>query len=232
MALILNIDTSTKVCSVALGLDGKLLVLQESFTGHVHASQLNMVIETVLKQANHGFKDLTAVAISAGPGSYTGLRIGTSTCKGLCYALDIPLISVNTLKALAWKVDSFFQDEKERLYVPMIDARRMEVYAAYYNNQMEQLVAPHAWIVDKEQPKMNGLVENKAVYYFGNGSKKCEPILSGENVHFLNGMYCSAGNMVELAEIAHKQEQFVDTAYYEPFYLKKYIPLKSKKTLV
>jgi tRNA threonylcarbamoyladenosine biosynthesis protein TsaB len=225
MALILNIETATKACSVALGRDGEILAVKEQVDAqYSHSEQLNMFIMEVLESANVAIKELEAVAISSGPGSYTGLRIGTSTAKGICYGLGIPLISVSTLKGMA-----FGQNEGlTGIVVPMIDARRMEVYTATYTNTLEELVPVSAKIIDENS--FQDELQQGNVYFFGDGAEKCKPMLTQHpNAIFIDDIHPSATSMVALSEAAFVQQQFENVAYYEPFYLKDFIAIKPKK---
>lgn len=228
-AIILHIETATPVCSVALAKDGIVTTLQEQNTGsYTHAENLHIFIENVLRQENLTYKELSAVAVSSGPGSYTGLRIGTSAAKGLCYALDIPLISVSTLKALAEGVLTEKNGEPA-LYLPMIDARRMEVFTLGMDEHGQVMFDTRAEVVTKESfPEGESF---QKVYYFGDGADKCADILDPERFILLPDKHASAAFMAPLAFAAYKNQQFVNTAYFEPFYLKEFVAGKPKKLL-
>jgi len=223
MALILNLETATKTCSVALSKDGTVIGKKElTSENYSHAEKLNLFIEDVLAEANVSLKELDALAVSAGPGSYTGLRIGTSTAKGLCYALDKPLIAVNSLKALTAQL----KQEKEMFYAPMFDARRMEVYTALYDDQLNEIKATDAVVMDSE---FCNEIEGKVVY-FGPGASKCKELLSPEKFTYTE-VEVSAVGMAQLADEQFNQNNFVDVAYFEPAYLKDFVAGKPKKLL-
>ena len=218
MALILGIETATKNCSVALFKDGIVIAEKESITeGYTHAEQLTLFIQDVVSSVNITLNKVEAVAISMGPGSYTGLRIGTSTAKGLCYALDIPLIAISTLKAMAF---AMAKKEKSTIYCPMIDARRMEVFSALYDVNNNYVRGVQADVVDK-----NTYAEFLAneIIFFGDGSLKCKEIISHKNAKFITGIHSSAKNLGILANSKLKIKDFVDVAYFEPYYLKDFV---------
>ena len=222
MAYILNIETSTTNCSVSLSKNGETLVLKEDYdSNYSHAERLHLFIEDVINQANIKKTDLSAVAVSKGPGSYTGLRIGVSTAKGLCYALDIPLISVSTLEALANQVDI-----KEGLVIPMLDARRMEVYSAVFNAEGNQIRDIKAEVLDESSFK--DYLNERKVYFIGNGVAKTKPLIKNDNAVFIEDKLPSADNMSKLAYAKYKKSDIEDVAYFEPFYLKDFIALKPK----
>ena len=225
MALILNLETATKTCSVALAKDADVLAHKELTTEKFsHAEKLNLFIEQVIAEANSSLNDLEAVAISAGPGSYTGLRIGTSTAKGLCYALDIPLISINSLKALAARVES-----RSGLLCPMFDARRMEVYCAIYDNELNSILTTDAIVIDESsfQTELN----SGLVHFIGPGAEKCMAAIKHENAIFDLKIEVSAKGMALLSEQKFKGSDFEDVAYFEPAYLKDFVAGKPKKLL-
>ncbi len=229
MALILNLETATKVCSVALAKDGDLLSFKEVNGDYSHAENLTPFIAAVLKEANLTLSQLDAIAVSKGPGSYTGLRIGVSTAKGLCYSLDKPLIAINTLEHTAFACMQLHGTGTE-LYCPMIDARRMEVYCAIYNSSMAVISATAAEIID-ENSFQNLLLENR-IYFFGDGANKCRSEFSGTpNALFIDDLYPSAKNMLALSERAFNKNQFENVAYFEPYYLKEFVAGKKKKSL-
>ncbi len=229
MGRILNIETATRVCSVALSENGNIVALQESKSKNSHAEQITLFSEEVIYKAGISFSDLDAVSISKGPGSYTGLRIGVSTAKGFCYSLDIPLISVGTLPALAYgmiqKMRSEDDNPEDFLYCPMIDARRMEVYTALYNHKLEEVKKVEAEIISENSfEKWFG--EGKKIIFIGDGALKCKPLLSGnQGAIFTEDEFMpSATYMATLAEEKFQKRQFEDVAYFEPFYLKDFVP--------
>ena len=223
MATILNIETATTVCSVALSKDGQLLALKEINGDYSHAENLTLFIEDVLRQAQLFLKDIDAVAVSKGPGSYTGLRIGVSTAKGLCYALDKPLISINTLEHLCASV----LPNPQSLFCPMLDARRMEVYCAVYDSDGNEIRSTAAEIIDANS--FSDLLKENQIIFFGDGAAKCkEVILQNKNVVFVDDVFLSAKNMIRLSEKAFSEKRFEDVAYFEPFYLKDFVGGKKK----
>lgn len=224
---ILNIETSTDVCSVAVTYDGMVLCHREDFSGHNHATLLSGFVKDCLDHiAAHEMK-LDAVAVSIGPGSYTGLRIGLSEAKGLCYALNIPLIGIDTLKIMAVEVMFTHDIQGDELFVPMIDARRMEVYTAVYNMAFESLVEPTPLILTEEAYD-SFLAENK-ILFFGNGSDKAQQVITSPNATFIQNVHPLASNMLPLAEQAFSRGDFLDLAYSVPLYLKEFQATKPKK---
>lgn len=225
MGLILTIETATEVCSIALANDGQLISLRETNKGNSHSANVAVFIDEVLKEAKKTPTDLDAVAVSKGPGSYTGLRIGVSSAKGLSYGLGIPLISIETLKAMTYGVLNNNIIDKNALFCPMIDARRMEVYSAFYNANLLQIRDVQADIID--ETTYLEYLEKHSIYFFGNGSEKCKDILfQHPNAHFIEDIQLSSIYMIELAEEKYKQQEFENTAYFEPFYLKDFIAAK------
>ncbi|RZK10600.1 MAG: tRNA (adenosine(37)-N6)-threonylcarbamoyltransferase complex dimerization subunit type 1 TsaB [Flavobacterium sp.] len=216
---ILNIETATKNCSVSIAENGVTLLCKEiAEQGYSHAEKLHVFIEETLKECNLTAKDLAAIAISQGPGSYTGLRIGVSAAKGLCFALDIPLIAVDTLESLARQVK-----EADGSIVPMIDARRMEVYSAIFNSNHEKTREVQAEIITEESFKE---IEGK-IYFVGDCNEKCKTVLAKDNFIFLdNIIYPSAKEMSEISFDKYKKSDTVDVAYFEPFYLKDFFMTK------
>ena len=236
MALILNIETSTMVCSVSISKEGKVLGTKESNEEKSHAKKLTIFIDELIKELNYTFDDIDAVAISKGPGSYTGLRIGVSTAKGLCYAKDIPLIAINTLQAMAYGIvseDKFKNqvgdDVENILLVPMIDARRMEVYSAFFNFKGEFKREVKAEIID-EKSYQETLSKQKMIF-FGNGSEKIHDVIKHENAIFIEDINPSAKDMAKLSETAFNNNDFEDVAYFEPFYLKDFVATVPKKNI-
>ncbi len=228
MAYILSIETATKACSVAISKNEKCISSVEHFgDGYTHAENLSVFIEQALEKANLNYKELNAVAISKGPGSYTGLRIGTSTAKGLCYALEIPLISISTLQAMAYGMATD-SDTNKQLFCPMIDARRMEVYAAFYDHSNHQIRDIEADIIDENS--YSTYLVNSTVVFFGDGAAKCKEALSNQdNASFIDDFHPSAKFIGTLAYQKFIQKDFEDTAYFEPYYLKDFVAGKPKK---
>lgn len=235
MSAILHIETSTRVCSVGVSVQGKLVAYQEDNSqNYSHSSVLTPFIEKTLQQAELHIGDLSAVAISMGPGSYTGLRIGVSTAKGICYALDIPLIAVDTLHAMATHAAGVLQQDdhlrslrgENTLLCPMIDARRMEVYYNLFDHQLNPLQQTQARIIDSDTFK--DLEEQKTLILMGDGSQKCQQVMGRPDTHFLPWILPSVKGMVSLAQKKYDQKDFVDVAYFEPFYLKDFVAGKPK----
>lgn len=223
MALILNIETATTNCSVSLSKEGKTIFLKEDNSkNYSHAESLHVFIDTVLKEAGTTSKALDAIAISKGPGSYTGLRIGVSAAKGLCFALDIPLISVPTLEALAHQVDC-----NDGVIVPMLDARRLEVYAAIFNSNHKEIRETKAQILDENA--FAEYLDKGNVYFVGNGVEKTKALIHHPNAVFIEDKLPSASEMGMLAYYKYKISDFEDVAYFEPYYLKDFVALKSNK---
>ena len=218
MALILGIETATKNCSVALFKDSKLIAEKEHVSdGYTHAEQLNLFIKEVVGSANITLTEIEAVALSMGPGSYTGLRIGTSTAKGLCYALEIPLLAISTLQAMAF---GMAENESSVVYCPMIDARRMEVFSALFDENNKEIRGVQADVVD-EQTYTNFL--KNEVLFFGDGALKCKEIINHKNAKFIEGINPSAKNLGILANAKFENKDFEDVAYFEPYYLKDFV---------
>ncbi|MFD1631447.1 tRNA (adenosine(37)-N6)-threonylcarbamoyltransferase complex dimerization subunit type 1 TsaB [Pseudopedobacter beijingensis] len=229
MSLILHIETSTTTCSVALSENGSLISKIDKTEKNIHAAELTLFISQILKEAGKDIKQLQAVAVSMGPGSYTGLRIGVSTAKGLCYALDIPLIGVNTLEAMASGfIDRCFSVNKYTLFCPMIDARRMEVYSAVFDGEKNMVAEVAATIVDENS--FSNFLDSHVVYFFGDGAPKCEEVLGLHlNARVLDTYVNSAADMVQIAQQKFEKQQFEDVAYFEPYYLKDYVAGVKKK---
>lgn len=222
---ILNIETATKNCSVALAKNGETILCKEiSELGYSHAEKLHVFIEEICKESSIQLKDLQAIAVSKGPGSYTGLRIGVSAAKGFCFALDIPLISVDTLSVLASQAVSIAKEND--LIVPMIDARRMEVYSAIFNSKLEKVREIEAQILDENS---FASIEN-TVYFVGDSSEKAKSVLTQSNFIFLDKIiYPSAKDMSAISFQKFLNKDFEDVAYFEPFYLKDFLITTSKK---
>lgn len=224
MALILHIETATKQCSVALSDKGNLLYSQEiALDGYSHAEKLHVFIQEVMQQAQLEFSQLHAIAVSKGPGSYTGLRIGNSAAKGLCFALDIPLIALDTLAILAAQVQV---ENKEALLVPMLDARRMEVYSAMYTAQGHCVRKVQAEILDEQ----SYTTFQEPLYFVGDCQAKVQSVLQQPNFHFMaEVIYPSAKDMLAMSYAKFLEKDFEDVAYFEPFYLKDFVTTASKK---
>ena len=218
MPIILTIETSTKNCSVALfNGDTKLALKEKNSENYSHAEQLTVFIEDVVRCAKISLKDVDVIALGKGPGSYTGLRIGTSVAKGLCYALDIPLISVYSLQAMAF---SMSKNEVSDVYCPMIDARRMEVFSALYDSRNNEIRGIQADVVDKETYSS---FLNRNVLFFGDGALKCKEIILHNNARFIDGVFPSALDLGSLAYKKFMNQDYEDVAYFEPFYLKDFV---------
>jgi len=223
VAYILNIETSTTNCSVSLSNKGETLVLKEDYgNGYSHAEKLHVYIEEVLNEANITASHLDAIAVSKGPGSYTGLRIGVSAAKGLAYALEKPLISVSTLEALAYQIKA-----ESGVIIPMLDARRLEVYSAIFDASYNLVRAIEAQILDESAFKKE-LVSGK-VYFVGDGVEKTEKLINHQNAVFIENKLPSADQMSLLSFEKYKKSDIEDVAYFEPYYLKDFVAIKSKK---
>ncbi len=216
---ILHIETSTNVCSVALSNNSKLIFNISEDSGMKHAEKLSPFVAEALKELKKQNLQLDAVAVSSGPGSYTGLRIGVSTAKGLCYGFNIPLLAIDTLDVLAYPMMNQKRDENV-LFSPMLDARRMEVYTKILTPKFETLLETTPKIID-ENSYRDFLQENK-IYFFGNGANKCQETITHSNAIFVDDVKPLAENMIVLAEQKMQQENFEDLAYFEPFYLKEF----------
>lgn len=220
MSIILSIDTSTFVCSVSLHVDEKLLVSQELFFEHSHSGSLLSLINNTFDYSGYTVKDLSAIAITKGPGSYTGLRIGTATAKGLCFSLDIPLISINTLEAMAFGMNNYNVDNC--LLCPMLDARRMEVYCMVLDENLKVVKDTEAHIITEES--FYDFLEINKVIFFGNGSDKAKNLIGKhKNARFISGIDPLAIHVGALAIKKYLKKEFEDLAYFEPFYLKDFV---------
>ena len=239
--MILCLETSTAVCSVALVDNSNVIALRESLDGQNHAEKITIFIDEVMKEANISYNELEAIAVSKGPGSYTGLRIGVSTAKGLCYAIEKPLIAIDTLAAMtegfldnnfdnntnimssSLSLSSSLSSSSSSIFCPMIDARRMEVYSAFFTGDMKKISETEALIIDENS--FSDLKLNHHLYLFGDGADKLVSLFENEeNITVIEKFHCSAAYMARLAEEAFKNNDFVDTAYFEPFYLKDFVP--------
>ncbi|CAM4209065.1 tRNA (adenosine(37)-N6)-threonylcarbamoyltransferase complex dimerization subunit type 1 TsaB [Gillisia hiemivivida] len=216
MSTILCIETASTNCSVAIGVNGKLLALKEDYdSSYSHAERLHNFIKEILAENDLELSDLDAIAVSKGPGSYTGLRIGVSAAKGLCFSLDLPLISVATLTSLANQV------ENKGTIIPMMDARRMEVYTAVFDKDKNQIEDTSAKILDAESYKE--YLDEQVVYFIGSGVEKFKKICEHPNARYIEDKLPSSSQMVSLATIKHKKSDFEDVAYFEPYYLKDFM---------
>lgn len=220
--MILCLETATPSCSVALVHDGEVLAFEEDPKGQNHSEKITLFIDSVMNKADVSYSQLDAVAVSMGPGSYTGLRIGVSTAKGLCYAAEKPLIAIDTLHAMAFGGKTKINAGNPVL-VPMIDARRMEVYAEIFDENINKIEDTKAMIIDE-----NSFSEYKSeheVWLFGDGADKCAELFANDNrINVIKDFYCSAKYMDKLAQQKLENKDFVDVAYFEPFYLKDFVP--------
>ncbi len=232
MAVILNIETSTKVCSAAVTAEGMIMRHFEDYEGRNHAALLSDFIKGCMDFLAEKELKLDAVAVSMGPGSYTGLRIGLSEAKGLCYALDIPLIGVNTLELMATRV-MFSTDyvDPDSILVPMIDARRMEVYTAAYDFGLAELIKPQPLILD-ENAYADILASGRPVLFFGDGMEKSKAVIKADNAVFVEGVDPLAVDMIALAERNFARREFLDTAYSVPLYLKDFQATKPRNKVL
>lgn len=225
MAYLLHIETSSTNCSVAISNDDKLIAKKESNNGYTHAENLHLFIEDIIKQCDLQIHDLNAISISSGPGSYTGLRIGYSAAKGLSYALKIPIITVETLKALSFKVINIVK--KDALYCPLIDARRMEVYTVSYDYHLNETLPLRPLILN--ETSIGLFNQNKEIYFFGDGMPKAKTLLlTLKNVQFIEHIDADAESMISLAFKKYIANDFVDAAYAEPNYLKEFFFTNAK----
>ena len=234
MAKFLCMETATEICSVALIEDGKVLDVREDRTGQNHSKLLTVYVDDLLKSNQLKASDLDAIAISGGPGSYTGLRIGVSAAKGLGYAAELPIISISSLEAMA----DYVRENAAELGIeigagdvlqPMIDARRMEVYTFPCDAQAIPIDDVHAKIVDEES--FSEVKEHK-LFYFGNGAKKCSEVIQNQQAIFVDNVFASATNMKNIVLQKFKQKAFEDLAYFEPFYLKEFVATTPKKNVL
>lgn len=230
MSCILNIETSTNVCSVAVSQNGSCIFNKEDHEGPNHAVILGVFVQEALSFIDSHAIPLDAVAVSCGPGSYTGLRIGLSMAKGICYGRDVKLIAIPTLELmcvpllLGEKIN-----EENALLCPMIDARRMEVYSQFFDRALKEVRSINADIV--ENNTYDDILAQQPVYFFGNGAEKCHEVLTHHNAHIIEGIVPLAKNMYPLAEKRMANEQFEDVAYFVPFYLKDFVAKEAKKLL-
>ena len=233
MALLLSIETATHACSVALHEDGKLLASSELHMAQMAGSKLAALIEHGLESCQINPDQIHAVAISAGPGSYTGLRIGVATAKGLCYALNIPLISVNTLELMAFHVkekillNTNWQRSGPILLCPMLDARRMEVYTMLLNEELNIVKPTEAKVIDEQSFEQE--LEKGTVLFFGNGADKCRSMIRHPHAHFITDIIPSARHMGEMASAKWREGHVENVVTFEPFYLKDFMIRKPKE---
>jgi tRNA threonylcarbamoyladenosine biosynthesis protein TsaB len=231
MALILNIETATEVCSVALSENGIVKECIENTEGREHASLLTVYVDKLLTNNRIKASDLDAVAISMGPGSYTGLRIGVSAAKGICYATEKPLIAVSTLQSMASGfVNQLKLNESEAWFCPMIDARRLEVYTAFYDASAIPCSEISAEIITASS--FSDILDQHRVYFFGNGSEKCISVIEHRNATFTTGFTASAKHMAPIAQKLLEQKEFKNVAYFEPFYLKDFVATVAKNKVI
>jgi tRNA threonylcarbamoyladenosine biosynthesis protein TsaB len=225
MALILSLETSAARCAVALHKTGRLIGIREIHEPQAHAAKVSVLIqELITTTPDVSIKDLAAVAVSSGPGSYTGLRIGTSTAKGICYALNLPLISVRTLDLLAAQVSD--DELTGALLCPMIDAKRMEVYCQIMDHHLKIISPVEARIV--EHDSFSDLLQRHRMFFFGDGAAKCKPVIPSANAFFIDGVYPSAAVLGEMAYEKYRKSDFEDLGRFTPFYLKDFVAKKAR----
>ena len=229
MSCILHIETSTDACSVAVSQDGACIYHDEDLTGPNHAERLGSFVDDALSFTDNHAIPFDAVAVSCGPGSYTGLRIGVSMAKGVCYGRELKLLAIPTLELLCVPILLGRELEDDALLCPMLDARRMEVYAALYDRALKVVRPVGADIVTAETYKQ--WLDERPIYFFGNGAMKCREIIYHPNAHFIDGIEPVAKWMQPLAERRFLNEQFEDVAYFVPFYLKDFVAIKPKKLI-
>lgn len=227
MAVILSIETSAMSCSACASVDGELIVNRIKPDGRNHSELLGVFIDEIITELENKNLKLDAVAVSAGPGSYTGLRIGVSTAKGICYGYDIPLISIPTLQLIANTAEK--ESKIEGTYIPMIDARRMEVYTAKY--KAGKVISDEVALIVDETSYREELTTETLVFC-GDGSGKCKDVITSNNAQFVDDVIATAENMIPLAENAFNNQEFVDLAYFEPNYLKAFQTTVSKKNVL
>ena len=227
-SIILHIETATDICSVAISEGDQILALVESGPERSHASLLNSFIRKALEQSGKDFASLSAVCVSKGPGSYTGLRIGVSTAKGITYALEIPLLATGTLDNMAYGAlhhpslrEPLATNRNQILLCPLLDARRMEVYSCFFSTDLKVKREVSADIISEKS--YHSLLEDHSIYFFGNGSAKCSGVINHSNAHFIEGIEPSAGEMIHPAWKRFTNKLFEDVAYFEPYYLKDFI---------
>lgn len=229
MALILNIESATKVCSVALAKDGKTIGVKEELgVQYIHSEKLTVFIEELMQESDYSLQDLDAICVSKGPGSYTGLRIGVSSAKGLCYALKIPLLSVDSLTVLGARFVQLSAVKQDVVLYPMIDARRMEVFTQKMHANLDSITPIVAKVIDE-----NSFADySEPVYLFGDGANKLIDTFKQTNIKVLGGIETSARGMEAISYQKFLDKDFEDVAYFEPYYLKEFIAIPSKKKLL
>lgn len=216
MSIILNIETATDICSICVSKNDEVLIIKEAEKEYSHTSKVTILIEQCFAELEINLNQIDAVALSKGPGSYTSLRVGASTAKGICYALDKPLIAIDTLQSIAQA--TCFKLQQDAYYAPMIDARRMEVYTSLFDKNMNLVKDTHAKIID-EQSYQEYFENGVSIIFSGNGATKCEDVINSSNAIFSNEV-CSAANLVPLSFLAFQNEDFCDAAYFSPSYFK------------
>lgn len=225
MARILNLETATTNCSVSISEGDNIICLKENNTeNYSHSEQLHLFIKEALEEASLSFSDLDAIAVSKGPGSYTGLRIGVSAAKGLCFSLDLPLISIPTLESMANQIKA----SEGEVIIPVLDARRMEVYSSVYNSVYQEVRDTRAEVIDENSFKE--FSSHSKIYIVGSGAEKCEEILKHSNFVFNTSMVPSAKEMGKIAFRKFQERSFEDVAYFEPYYLKDFVLQVKKKS--
>ncbi len=228
MPTILSIETATPVCSCSLSCDGNILLNRESHEGQSHASLLGVFVNEIMEYVRQNNLTVDAIAVSSGPGSYTGLRIGVSEAKGLSYGLDVPMIAIPTSRIMA----SMMKDkvDEKTLLCPMIDARRMEVYATFFDRSLNVIRETSADIIESDS--YDNILNDSKVLFFGNGADKCKVLSTHPNAMFFDDIHPLASAMMPLAEEAFAMKDFVDSAYFEPFYLKEFVATVPKNKVI
>jgi tRNA threonylcarbamoyladenosine biosynthesis protein TsaB len=216
MALILNIETATDICSICISKDDEVLVIKEAEKEYSHTAVITLLIQQCFAETGFTLQQLDAIAVSKGPGSYTSLRVGSSTAKGICYALDKPMIAIDTLKSIALATAK--NKKQETYYAPMIDARRMEVYTSLYDKEMNIIKETHAKIID-EHSFQEYFEKGHSIIFSGNGAPKCQSVIKSPNAIFSSEI-CSAANLAPFSFLAFQQKDFCDVAYFSPSYFK------------
>ncbi|MFV0364905.1 MAG: tRNA (adenosine(37)-N6)-threonylcarbamoyltransferase complex dimerization subunit type 1 TsaB [Mangrovibacterium sp.] len=234
MTYILHIESSTSVCSVSLAKEGKLVDSKANFNGQNHAKLIGVFIDQLFQDNDISASQLAAVAVSEGPGSYTGLRIGTSHAKGMCYAQQIPLLVINPLQTLCEQAlqrnCETIEDKETAVFIALMDARRMEVYTASFNSKCEAIGEVEAKVIDEDS--FGAEYPDREIVIFGNGAAKCVDVLKHPKVRYVADVHCHANDMCRLAFDAYRKAQFADVAYFEPFYLKDFIAGTPKKSVL
>lgn len=228
---IINIETATNICSVAIAEKGEVIFERNAFDGPSHASLLGVFVKETVDESQSQGLSIDAVAVSSGPGSYTGLRIGVSMAKGLCFGWNVPLIGIPTLDIIAARAIRLHAPvSSDDLYCAMLDARRMEVYAAIYDGSLRKVRDTEAVIVTADA--YASLLERHTVYFFGNGAAKCKEVIQSPRAVFMDNMYPLAGEMAAGSEQAYVEKRFEDMAYFEPFYLKEFVATVAKNKVL